>query len=118
MPKNLFHIFHADDASLSLGTLAAVKSQAQATETGVEVQVFCFGPALQALAAEDADGAVRAYNENIDSLVEAGIVVAACLNAATAAGIADGIVARGIVLESAVDVFARCAVDGTNIITF
>jgi len=118
MSKNLFHLFHGDDASLTLGSLAAFRSHEQTKANGVNVEVFCFGPALQALAVTDTEGAVRTYNENIGSLIDSGVRVAACLNAADASGIAEGLRARGIILESAVDVFARCAADGTNVITF
>jgi len=118
MPANLFHLFHGDDASLTLGSLSAFKSYAAAQTTGVDVEVFCFGPALQALGADDAEGAVAAYNETIDQLIAADVAVTACLNAANTAGLADRFRRRGIALESAVDVFARCADKGTNVITF
>ncbi len=96
MAANLFHLFHGDDASLTLGSLAALKSHATSAMNGVDVEVFCFGPALQALGGDDGEGAIAAYNETIDQLVAAGVPVTACLNAADMAGLADRFRGRGI----------------------
>jgi hypothetical protein len=118
MAKNLFHLFHNDGASLSLGSTAALRSSRRASETGVEVEVFCFGSAQKALSGSVEEGPVKTFNENIDELVSSGVRVAACINAAKGTDTVDDLTGRGIILESAVDVFARCAVDGTNVITF
>ncbi len=118
MAKNLFHFFHKDGASLSLGSIAALGSARYASETGVEVEVFVFGSAQKMLTATDTDGPVRTFNDNIDQLVESGVRVSACINAAEATGTDETLAGRGIILENAKDVYARCAIDGTNIITF
>jgi len=118
MAKNLFHLFHNDGASLSLGSTAALRSSQSTKETGVEVEVFRFGAAQKALSGLDEEGPVRTFNTNIDELISSGIRVAACINAAKGTDAVDALTSRGIILENAVDTFARCAIDGTNVITF
>ncbi len=118
MAKNLFHFFHKDGASLSLGSTAALRSAEYASETGVEVEVFVFGSAQKMLNESDTEGPVRTFNKNIDELIASGARVAACIKAAEATGTNSALVERGIVLDNAVEVYARCALDGTNVITF
>ncbi len=117
MSKSVVHIFHGDDDSLSAGSHVAERIRQVAAEQGVTLEVFCFGPAQGALSASDS--LVRTeYNQQIDELVEAGVPVGACLNAARAAGTEAALLARGINLQFARDAFVRYAVEGATVLSF
>lgn len=117
MSKSVVHIFHGDDDSLSAGSHVAERIRQVAVEQGVTLEVFCFGPAQGALSASDS--LVRTeYNQQIDELVEAGVPVGACLNAARAAGTEAALLARRINLQFARDAFVRYAVEGATVLSF
>jgi len=118
MAKTLFHLFHGDGASLSLGSIAALRSSRRSAETGVDVEVFIFGSAQKTLGDDAEEGPARTFNANVDEMIASGVRVATCIKAAEATGTDGDLTARGIVLEDAVGTFARCAVDGTSIVTF
>jgi len=89
-----------------------------ADDHGVELEVFCFGPAQGALT-EPSDEKVRVeYRDQIDALAAAGVRVGACLNAANAAGTTDALTARGLTLEFARDAFVRFGLEGATMISF
>ncbi len=118
MATSVFHLFHGDDDSLSAGSHVAERVRQVAGEHGVSVEVFCFGPAQVALS-DTSDSPVRQeYNQQIDELINAGVKVSACLNAARGAGTESALVARGVTLEFARDAFVRYAVGGATVITF
>ena len=118
MPKTVIHLFHADDASLSAGSHVAERIRQVASERGLELEVYCFGPAQNALT-DDSDDPVRAeYKAQIDALVVAGVPVGACLNAANASGTAEELRGRGLTLQYARDAFARYGLEGAAVITF
>jgi hypothetical protein len=117
MPKTVIHLFHDDDASLGSGSHVAERIRQVAGEQGLELEVYCFGPAQKALS--DTESAVRAeYNAQIDALVQAGVPVGACLNSATAVGTVDALTERGVKLQFARDAFARYGLEGAAVITF
>jgi hypothetical protein len=118
LAKTVIHLFHADDDSLSTGSHVAERIRQVAGDQGVELEVFCFGPAQAALGAPD-DSPIRAeYNEQIDKLTAAGVAVGACLNAARSADTENALTARGIRLQFARDAFVRYALEGATVITF
>jgi hypothetical protein len=117
MSKSVIHLFHGDDDSLSAGSHVAERIRQVAAEQGVTLEVFCFGPAQGALSAPDSL-VRREYNQQIDELVEAGVPVGACLNAARAAGTETALTARGINLQFARDAFVRYAVEGATVLSF
>jgi len=118
MPKTVIHLFHADDSSLNAGSHVAERIRQVASDQGVELEVFCFGPAQGALT-EESDDPVRAeYKAQIDALVAAGVPVGACLNAANASGTAEKLSARGLTLQYARDAFVRYGLEGAAVITF
>lgn len=117
MPKTIIHLFHDDDASLGSGSHVAERIRQVAGEQGLELEVYCFGPAQKALG--DTESAVRAeYNAQIDALVQAGVPVGACLKRRTAAGTVDALTERGVKLQFARDAFVRCGLEGAAVITF
>lgn len=118
MPKNVFHLFHDDDASLATGSHVALRVQQIADEVGTEVEVFCFGPAQRALTSDEDRRAIGIYNETIDELVAAGVKVAVCRSTAEDTGTVEHLRGRGIDMEYARDAFARYAVDGATVISF
>jgi len=118
MAKILFHFFHKDGASLSLGSIAALGSSRRSAETGVDVEVFVFGSAQRMLAVTDGEGPSRTFNSNIDEMIATGVRVSACIVAAEATGDDGALRDRGIILEDAALVYARCATDGTTVVTF
>jgi hypothetical protein len=118
MATSVIHLFHGDDDSLSAGSHVAERIRQVAADQGVEVEVFCFGPAQGALSATDQSKVLTEYNQQIDELVAAGVRVGACVNAARAAGTEDALAARGIRLEFARDAFVRYAVEGATVLTF
>ena len=118
MAKTVVFLFHGDDDSLNAGSHVAERIRQVAAEQGVELEVFCFGPAQGALT-EPSDDAIRIeYRQQIDALAAAGVPVGACLNAATAAGTVEALTARGITLQFARDAFARYGIEGASVISF
>ena len=118
MAKTVIFLFHGDDDSLSAGSHVAERVRQVAHEQGVELEVFCFGPAQAALTEADETPVRVEYREQIDALAAAGVPVGACLNAANAAGTADALTSRGITLQFARDAFVRYALEGATVISF
>jgi len=118
MAKTLFHIFHKDGASLSLGSTAALHSGQRSGETGVDVEVLIFGSAQKVLSDPADEGPPRTFNRNVDEMIASGIAVSACIKAAEATGVDGDLTERGITLVDAVAMFARCAREGTSVVTF
>jgi len=118
MTKTVIFLFHGDDDSLGAGSHVAERVRQVAADRGVELEVFCFGPAQSALI-ELSDDPVRvAYRTQIDALAAAGVPVGACLNAATANGTVEELTARGITLQYARDAFARYGLEGAAVMSF
>jgi hypothetical protein len=118
MPLSVIHLFHGDDDSLSAGSHVAERIRQVASEQGVTLEVFCFGPAQGALSAADESPVRGEYNQQIDELVAAGVAVGACVNAARAAGTEEALSARGIRLQFARDAFVRYAVENATVVSF
>lgn len=118
MPKNVFHLFHDDAASLTTGSHVALRVQQVAAEAGTEVEVYCFGPAQKALTSTDTDGPIATYNRTIDEIIAAGARVTACHSIAESMGTLEQLQARGIQIEYARDAFARYAIEGATPISF
>jgi intracellular sulfur oxidation DsrE/DsrF family protein len=118
MSKTAIHIFHGDDASLTTGAHVAERVRQVAGDQSVELEVFCFGPAQATLTKSAESGAAADYNTTIDQLIEAGVSVGACLNAAIGAGTEEALRARGVNLQFARDVFVRWAIEGAAVINF
>lgn len=118
MPTTVIFLFHGDDDSLNAGSHVAERIRQVADGQGVELEVYCFGPAQAALT-DSSNNTVRVeYRDQIDALVAAGVRVGACLNAANAAGTSEELTARGITLEFARDAFVRHTLDGATVISF
>lgn len=118
MAKSVIHLFHGDEDSLQAGSHVAERVRQVAGEQGIELEVFCFGPAQSALTKSDQSKVFEEYNEQIDQLVAAGVSVSACLNAARANGTEAALEARGITLQFARDAYARYALEGATVINF
>ncbi|MFD1713649.1 DsrE family protein [Amnibacterium flavum] len=116
-PKTVVHVFHDDADSLRTGTRVAQRVHEVSGENGVDIEVFCFGPAQRRLIRAE-DETSRIFNTQIDELIEAGVRVGACVNAARADGTEDALRARGLVLSVARDEFVRFTVEGATVITF
>lgn len=114
MPKTVIHIFHGDHESLTTGAHVAERIRQVATNRGVDLEVYLFGPAEQALL----DPQAGEFNTQIDELVERGVQVKACLNLAGSLGAADLLAKRGIQLEFAREAFTRYAQQGAAVISF
>ena len=118
MAKVVIHLFHGDDDSLAAGSHVAERVRQVASNHGVDLEVYCFGPAQGALSDTTGDPTRTEYNRQIDELVAAGVPVGACLNAARAAGTEETLGARGITLQYARDAFVRWALEGATVIGF
>lgn len=118
MAKVVIHLFHGDPASLAAGSHVAERIRQVAAEQLLELEVFCFGPAQDALGVQPGDAAGTEYNRQIDELTAAGVPVGVCLNAAQAAGTELALQARGITLQYARDAFVRFAREGATVVTF
>lgn len=116
-PKTVVHVFHDDPDSLRTGTRVAQRVAEVAEERGVEVEVFCFGPAQRQLAERGSETAA-VFNEQIDALVASGVRVGACVNSARADGSEAALRARGVVLSVARDEFVRFTLEGATVVTF
>ncbi|MFN7148250.1 MAG: hypothetical protein ACK4V6_02095 [Microthrixaceae bacterium] len=118
MATTVIFLFHGDDDSLNAGSHVAERIRQVADDQGVELEVYCFGPAQAALTEHD-DNKVRVeYSDQIDALVAAGVRVGASHHAANAAGTADTLTTRGVTLEFARDAFVRHTLDGATVISF
>ncbi|RKN46792.1 DsrE family protein [Streptomyces hoynatensis] len=118
MPTTVFHVFHDDDDSLTLGTRAAQRVHEVAADHGCEVEVFCFGPAQRRLTGPGGSAAGEVYNRRIDALVASGVRVTACVNAARAEGTEAELTRRGLRLRVARDEFLRHTLEAATVITF
>lgn len=118
MAKTVIFLFHDDDASLSAGSHVAERVTQVAPDSGVELEVFCFGPAQAALTSDEHDKVKEDYRAQIASLSAAGVVVGACINAATANQHDEQLVALGLNLEFARDAFVRWGHEGAAVISF
>ena len=118
MAKVVIYLFHGDPDSLGAGSHVAERVRQVAAEQGVELEVFCFGPAQTALLDPTLEGPVREYNVQIDELIAAGVPVAACLNAARAHDAEDSLRSRGVDLQYARDAFVRYATEAATVMSF
>jgi hypothetical protein len=117
VPKTVIHLFHDDDDAVATGSRVAQRMLEIAPEQGVEVELFCFGPAQRRLADTDNEAGAT-YNRQVDELVAAGVHVGACVNAARADGSEEALRARGLDLRVARDEFLRFTLEGATVITF
>lgn len=117
MPKTVVHVFHDDDDSVVTGTRVAQRILEVAPEQGVDVEVFCFGPAQQRLGRRTTE-ADAIFHRQVDELIAAGVVVGACVNSARADGSEDELTARGLNLQVARDAFLRFTLEGATVISF
>ena len=118
MAKTVLFLFHDDDASLSAGSHVAERVRQVAPDAGVEVEVFCFGPAQAALTSNVHDETHTSFREQIASLTAAGVVVGACVNAANLNQTDKELVSLGLNLEFARDAFVRWGHEGAAVISF
>ncbi|WP_298208532.1 DsrE family protein [Ferrimicrobium sp.] len=118
MAKVVIHLLHGDAGSLSAGSHVAERVRQVAGEQQVELEVYCFGAAQAALTDRDGSTEVKAYNDQLDALIAAGVPVGACLNAAQAAGVEEVLRKRGFTLQYARDAFVRYAIEGATVIGF
>ncbi|MDH2442581.1 DsrE family protein [Amnibacterium sp. CER49] len=116
-PKTVVHVFHDDADSPRTGSRVAQRVAEVAAERGVEIEVFCFGPAQRRLAGDGTE-AGGVFNDQIDALVASGVRVGACVNSARAEGTEAALRARGVVLSVARDEFVRFTLEGATVITF
>lgn len=112
MSKLVLHIFHADPASLA--TVPALAKRIHGVLQTSTLEVYLFGPAEQALANPDA----KAFNDQLDGLVKAGVRVTTCIGIAKKMGAEAAFITRGLVLESAATAFPRFAAEGATVVSF
>ena len=112
MSKLVLHIFHADPASLA--TVPALAERIHGAPQTSALEVYLFGPAEQALANPEA----KAFNDQINGLVKAGVRVTTCIGIAQKIGAEAAFAARGLGLESAATAFPRFAAEGAAIVSF
>lgn len=112
MTKLVLHLFHADPAALA--TVPALAERIHGAPQTAALEVYLFGPAEQALASPEA----KAFNDQIDGLVKAGVRVTTCIGIAQKIGAEAAFAARGLALESAATAFPRFAAEGATVISF
>ena len=118
MAKTVIFLFHGDNDSLNAGSHVAERVRQVAPDAGVDLEVFCFGPAQAAITEASTDPVRAEFREQIDALVGAGVRVGACVNAAIANNQDDALTSRGVTLEFARDAFIRFALDGAAVLSF
>ena len=116
MSKLVLHIFHADPAALA--TVPALAERIHGAPQTSALEVYLFGPAEQALATPEATPEARAFNDQIDGLVKAGVRVTTCIGIAQKMGAEAAFAARGLALESAATAFPRFAAEGATVMSF
>jgi hypothetical protein len=114
MSKLVFHLFHDDAGSLSTVPALVVRMLQAKPLSGVELEVYIFGPAEGALA----DTKRTEFNAQIDNVVKLGARVTACIGLAQKFGTEEAFHKRGIALESAAIAFPRFTIEGSTVITF
>lgn len=117
MKKTVIHIFHDDVDAITTGSRVPQRILEVAEDEGVQVEVFCFGPAQRRLSASSTEPDLT-FNRQIDELVAAGVRVGACLNAARADGVELALRERGLELQVARDEFIRFTLEGAVVVTF
>ena len=115
--KSVIHIFHDDADAIATGSRVAQRMLEVASEAGVQVEVFCFGPAQRRLGRAETD-ADATFNRQVDELIAAGVRVGACVNAARADGTEDALLARGFTLRVARNEFLRFTLEDASVVTF
>lgn len=115
--KTVVHIFHDDADSIATGSRIAQRMLEISADRGVEVELFCFGPAQRRLSASGTE-AEATFNRQVDELIAAGVHVGACVNAARADGVEETLRQRGLDLQVARDEFLRFTDEGATVITF
>ncbi|HUX05062.1 MAG TPA: DsrE family protein [Acidimicrobiales bacterium] len=118
MAKTVIFLFHDDDASLNAGSHVAERVHQVAPDSGVELEVFCFGPAQSVLTSDEQAEVKVQYRAQIASLSAAGVVVGACVNAAKANHNDEQLASLGLRLEFARDAFVRWGHEGAAVISF
>lgn len=116
-PKTVIHLFHDDADSLRTGARVASRIREVSDDHGIDVEVFCFGPAQRQLTVRHGEAA-SAFNAQIDQLIADGVRVGACINSARADGMEDELESRGLVLSVARDEFVRFTLEGATVVTF
>ena len=118
MKKTVVVIFNDNDAALYAGSNVALRMAEVNKERKVELEVFLFGPGQNAYSGGDQEGPKANFKETIGKLIQAGIPVSACTNAAEANGSAEALRKDGLKLEFARDAFLRYAEEHAAVITF
>ena len=118
MKKTAVVIFNDNDAALKAGSHVAVRMAEVAEETGVELEVYLFGPGQKAFLSPDNSDAKSAFRNNIKELLDAGVRVSACKNSADSDDNSEVLLEKGFNLEFARDTFLRYGAEGASVITF
>lgn len=115
--QTVIHVFHDDDDAVMTGTRVAQRILEVAADQGVDLEVFCFGPAQRRIG-RGAGEADATFDRQLDELVAAGVSVGACVNAARAEGVEAELDARGFRHQVARDALVRFTLEGATVITF
>lgn len=117
MTKLVLHLFQDDAASLSTAPALAERMHQAPDGSATALELYIFGPAEGVLATPD-QLERKAFNAQIDSLVQQGVRVTACIGLAQNFGAEAAFRARGITLESAARAFPRFAAEAATVISF
>ena len=116
MKKTVLVIFNDNDAALNAGSNLALRMADVNKERNVELEVFLFGPAQAAYSDDEKTGMKASFHANIQKLIQKGIKVSACANAA--GDKADTLQKEGLILDFARDAFLNYGAEQASIITF
>lgn len=117
MSKLVLHLFHDDAPSLSTAPALAEHMHQAPDGSATALDLYIFGPAEGALATLD-QLERKAFNAQIDSLVQQGVRATTCIGLAQKLGVEAAFRARGITLESAALAFPRFAAEAATVISF
>ena len=117
MSKLVLHLFHDDVPSLSTTPALAERMNQAPDGSATALELHIFGPAEGALVNPDQPER-KAFNAQIDSLVQQGIRATTCIGLAQKFGAEAAFRARGITLESAALAFPRFAAEAATVISF
>jgi len=116
MKKTVLVIFNDNDAALNAGSNLALRMAEVHKERDVALEVFLFGPAQAAYSSDEKTGMKVSFHANIKKLIQAGIKVSACANAA--GDKADALKKDGVQLDFARDAFLNYGAEHASVITF
>lgn len=113
MKKIVIHIFHSHEGSTDIGAKLSERICLVAAERGVSLELFIFGPAINALV----DPAQPDFRDSLTALAQQKVPVQVCRQTVEMMGKGEMLTNLGFGLEFARDAFIRYALEDATVIS-